>query len=289
MFKDKQEYDRGLFPIGEAAKRGKISTRTLRYYEKLGLIEPDFVDTNGYRYYLSETILKIPIIKYLKIMDFTLEEIKEQLNKPDYCNMIKSFDSLLSRYDMDIDEIHCRQQIVKDWKKLLEEACVVLSMKLYDISVKYIDKQVLIKYPVEFDYDYQSAILDLKFSNFVEEEGNKISGPVMIYYPSLVDRIKFEEKNKKISVLYIQRALKTLRNEVKFELRAGMYATKYHVGPHKDLAKSYKELLEWEKTSDYVIKGPVIERFVADYWSTTDESKYVTELIVPIKLREERK
>lgn len=283
------EKKHNLFPIGEAAKRGNISRRTLRYYEKLGLIDPDFVDTNGYRYYSSETILKIPIIKYLKIMDFSLEEIEKQLSSPDYCTMIKSFDDLLIRCNSDIDEIYSRQEIIKDWKKLLEEACVVLSMKLKDISVRYMEQRDLIKYPIKFNYDYPGTILDLDFANFVEVKNNRISGPVMFYFPSIIDRVEFESEMKPLDALYIQKALKNIEKEYEFHIRAGMYACKYHVGSHKKIVDTYKDILEWEKNSEYIIIGPSIERFVADCWSTSDESKYVTEIIVPIKKREEER
>lgn len=68
-----------LYTIGNVAKKAMISTRTLRYYEKLGLIEPDFVGDNSYRYYEEDTILKLTIIKYFKLIGFSLEEIKAQL------------------------------------------------------------------------------------------------------------------------------------------------------------------------------------------------------------------
>lgn len=289
MFDKEIDRKENLFPIGEAAKKGNVSRRTLRYYEKMNLIEPDFVDINGYRYYSNETILKIPIIKYLKVMDFTLDDIKKQLTSPDYCIMIKSFDLLLNRCKVDIDEIYNRQEIIKDWKKLLEEACIVLSMKLDDVSIKYLDRKALIKYPITFNYDYPGTILDLGFANFVEAQFNKISGPVMFYFPSINDRIKKEQSGTPVEGLYVQKALKKIEDEHLFYMPAGMYASKYHVGSHKNLVDTYNELLEWEKDSEYKIKGPVFERFVVDCWSTYEESKYVTELIVPIIKREEKR
>ena len=44
--------NRELFPIGEVAKMFRVSVGTLRHYEKIGLLAPEFVapDT-GYRYY----------------------------------------------------------------------------------------------------------------------------------------------------------------------------------------------------------------------------------------------
>ena len=46
---------------------------------------------------------------------------------------------------------------------------------------------------------------------------------------------------------------------------------------------SYKRLMDWQKKSSYKFVGPVIERFVLDYWTSFDEEKFITELIVPIE------
>ena len=55
------------YTIGEASQITHISKKTLRFYEKIGLIQPDYVDqANGYRYYSRQTLLMIPIIKYYK-------------------------------------------------------------------------------------------------------------------------------------------------------------------------------------------------------------------------------
>ena len=40
----------GLYQIGEVSKIGGISQRTLRHYDELGLMRPDLVGDNGYRY-----------------------------------------------------------------------------------------------------------------------------------------------------------------------------------------------------------------------------------------------
>ena len=52
-----------LYSIGEVSKLCNISTKALRFYDKIGVIAPDEVGENGYRYYPLDTILRIPILK----------------------------------------------------------------------------------------------------------------------------------------------------------------------------------------------------------------------------------
>ena len=41
-----------LFPIGDVARLFHISVSSLRHYEKLGLLQPEYIDPDtGYRYY----------------------------------------------------------------------------------------------------------------------------------------------------------------------------------------------------------------------------------------------
>ncbi len=43
-----------MFKIGEFSHIGRVSTRLLRYYDKLSLLAPGFVDPQtGYRYYTA--------------------------------------------------------------------------------------------------------------------------------------------------------------------------------------------------------------------------------------------
>ena len=55
--------------IKEVQEKLKISSYTLRYYEKMGLIQP-YRDENGYRNYSEEDIHKIERIMFISIADF---------------------------------------------------------------------------------------------------------------------------------------------------------------------------------------------------------------------------
>jgi len=64
--------------IGEIAKQSGFSKDTLRYYEKIGLIQLDKKQRgkNNYRFYDDSVLKKLDTIKNLKRVGFTLTEIK---------------------------------------------------------------------------------------------------------------------------------------------------------------------------------------------------------------------
>ncbi|MBQ9805144.1 MAG: MerR family transcriptional regulator [Clostridia bacterium] len=70
-----------MIKIGELAKICNVNIQTLRYYDKIGLLKADYVDsTSGYRFYHPEKIKTYQTILQLKELAFSLEESKEFLN-----------------------------------------------------------------------------------------------------------------------------------------------------------------------------------------------------------------
>lgn len=65
-----------MYRIGEFAKIVDIPVRTLRYYDEYGVLSPSVIDDfTGYRYYDEKNVVECELIKLLKSLDFTLEEI----------------------------------------------------------------------------------------------------------------------------------------------------------------------------------------------------------------------
>lgn len=66
----------GVF-IGELSKRVGIPPHTIRYYERLGLINPPERSETQYRIYSEEHEARLRFIKQAKLFGLSLDEIKE--------------------------------------------------------------------------------------------------------------------------------------------------------------------------------------------------------------------
>jgi MerR family transcriptional regulator, copper efflux regulator len=62
--------------IGELARRAGVTTRTIRYYEGLGLLH-SHREGGGHRQYDDDAVARLDKIDWLKRMGLTLEEISE--------------------------------------------------------------------------------------------------------------------------------------------------------------------------------------------------------------------
>ena len=62
--------------IGEVAEQLGLSTHTLRYYEKIGLLAPVAKTTGGRREYRARDIQRVQFIKRAQRMHFSLDDIR---------------------------------------------------------------------------------------------------------------------------------------------------------------------------------------------------------------------
>jgi DNA-binding transcriptional MerR regulator len=67
-----------MFSIGEFARLGTVSVRTLRHYDEIGLLHPAKVDSNtGYRSYAADQLGQLNRIMALKDLGFSLEQTRK--------------------------------------------------------------------------------------------------------------------------------------------------------------------------------------------------------------------
>lgn len=87
------------YTIGQFAKKANVTTRTIRYYDQIGLLNPSYIGHNNYRFYTEEDLVKLQRILILKELGFSLEEITP---------MILASDSkaLQSNIDLQIDLVN---------------------------------------------------------------------------------------------------------------------------------------------------------------------------------------
>ncbi|MAU01885.1 MAG: MerR family transcriptional regulator [Anaerolineaceae bacterium] len=118
-----------MYTIKQLADLANVSRRTLRYYDQIDLLKPTAVGNNNYRYYDQDTVLRLQQIRFYQEMDFSLEQIREILDKSDFNTLqslqtqkealqqqAKRLDRLINTIDNTI--LHLEGQIKMDNKEL---------------------------------------------------------------------------------------------------------------------------------------------------------------------------
>ena len=72
------------YSIREVAEMTGVSTRTLRYYDEIGLLKPLYTNDSGYRYYGEEELNRLQQILFYKERGIRLQCILEILDKEEF-------------------------------------------------------------------------------------------------------------------------------------------------------------------------------------------------------------
>lgn len=70
-----------------------VQKQTILYYDKIGILKPEYISTNGYRHYTLRQYMTLEIIINLRKMNIPMSEIKEYLEHRD----VEGLESILEK------------------------------------------------------------------------------------------------------------------------------------------------------------------------------------------------
>jgi MerR family transcriptional regulator, copper efflux regulator len=117
-----------MLQISQVANQTGKTTRTLRFYEELGILKPEARTDSGYRLYSEDSILRIEWIDKLQEIGFSLPEIQ---------SFVESFSSI----DLGPDMMKGIRKLYQ--QKLMETNAKILRLQALETeltaSIQYID------------------------------------------------------------------------------------------------------------------------------------------------------
>lgn len=154
--------------IGQMAKLNNISVQTLRYYEKMGLLSPKWVDAGSkYRYYDIEQSCILDMIKYLKKCDLSLEEIHHILSAEqiDAGQLSCLLEQKQNEIDREMRELDFKKAAIRNILNSLD--AYQLMPALGTIVLEYFPKRYAFVYRGDCNYyqntrRYEQGLMELK-------------------------------------------------------------------------------------------------------------------------------
>lgn len=140
----KEEIMDKLYTIKQAAEKVRMTSETLRHYDRIDLVKPCYKDElSGYRYYSEQELVRLQTIELLKTMDLTLMEIKDILQQ----NNLHRIITLLKQAEKNADEKIAHLQ---DAKSRIKRAYTDYENKLNNVDnqkgeffVKHLSERVI--------------------------------------------------------------------------------------------------------------------------------------------------
>jgi MerR family copper efflux transcriptional regulator len=110
-----------MHQIGEVAGAVGLSLRTIRHYEEVGLVPPSGRTAGGFRLYTDDDIERLRIVKHMKPLEFSLEELRE---------LLEARDLLAAGVDDETERARLVERLAR-FAAVAERRCETLSEQLH--------------------------------------------------------------------------------------------------------------------------------------------------------------
>ena len=260
-----------MLTIGEFSRLGRVSPRMLRHYDALGLLCPDQVGENGYRYYRQEQLVRLLQIQRLQKYGFRLSEVAELLSLSE-----EELLPRLHRRRLDAHyEIHLMQERLRELeadilrmegRPMPEEKYHVIVMPDPEQTVFGIRRTV----PVRQFHD-----LFQELRREIARRGLKQVGAIQMLYHS--EEFDYEGADVEVQAVVEPGPGTTVKPAYP------TCAAVQHRGPYDSLPAAYEALAAWMAAHpEYRICGPAIDRYLNDP-DTTPPEQLETGVLFPIE------
>lgn len=117
--------NKGYYTSGQFARKANVTIRTIRFYDKQGILKPSKVSDSGYRLYTDEDFGRLQKILSLKYLGFSLEEIMSLTINDDQEDMANSLKLQKELIRKRIRHLEMMEQTLEDTSRMVEESGVM--------------------------------------------------------------------------------------------------------------------------------------------------------------------
>lgn len=271
-----------LYTISEVAGYFNVSNQTLHYYDRIGLLKPSVVDPQTkYRYYDQQQFNKMFMIRELKRIGFSLDEIAvfaknknlESLGEAlmiNRCNVEDQIQELINirdRIDFYLEMIRLTNRIHRKM----------------DCKIHFIPERYAFYINANFGLSDLSQYVEMLYKAYVKAACLSIPRDLDNKMVLTMDYDKIQQgKFKYYSGIGVLMP-KPFKSPNVFQLPESLYASLIHVGDYDGLPAAYKRLCSFIEKKGYYISGHAAEVSQISIVHTSNPKDFVTEIQIPVK------
>lgn len=272
-----------MLKIGDFSKISRVSIKTLRYYDEIGLLKPSQIDRfTAYRYYTLDQLARLNRILALKDLGLSLEQIGHLLTDDMPAEQIRGM--------LRLKQAELRQVVEEEQERLarvearLRQIEEEGKMPDYDVVLKALEpvRVASIRTTIpSFDTIGKTvgALLG-ELAEFVTTNQYVFAGPPMtIYYDSGDSSADVDfEVAVPVGSDFVDMERIKMHRLPGFDKAACVI----HRGGYEGVGSAYKAVVTWIETNGYRVAGPPCEIYLHG-GPDVDPSTYVTEIRFPVE------
>lgn len=263
-----------MYKIGEFSVLSKTTVKTLRYYEKEGLLIPTYIDKEtGYRFYETDQLIELAKIVSLRQMGISINNIKKFINGVDIQELLKA-----------------RKDELKIEKNVIDSQLLQINNMLEE---KRMEKEIFKKTLPDYTVYYKDGIIK-KYDDLTQfiltsaDECVKLNPDIKCIEPDycFVSYLDGEYKEENIRIRYAQAVTKEGLSDKKIKfmkLNSVEAICTYHRGSYSTLRETYGFIVEWIEKNGFEIIEPIRERYIDGMWNKQKEEDWLTEIQIPVQ------
>lgn len=267
-----------LFSIGTIGKMFHLSVSSLRHYEAIGLLTPEYIDPeSGYRYYSARQFESLNTIRYLRALEMPLQEILDFMQNRDIERIEeklmqqketviakqKRLKCIEQKIDHRLRQIADAKESVFDTVKLVQKkACRIVWVKDSLKIQGFLDIEQPLK---KLEQQQAEALI------FLGKVGVGIS------QEHLFNR-NFEQYD---GIFLMLDEEDQFQGETEMLPETLCVSIRYR-GSHGEAAEQYRKLMDYIQEHKLTVNGFSREITMIDHGLTNDTEKFVTEISIPV-------
>lgn len=174
------------YTTGQFAKLANVSQRTIRYYDKIGLLKPSCILENGYRQYSEKDFIRLQKIITLRNLDFSIEDI---------FSMMSSEETLKDSLHLQSSLVQAKINNLQNLKEALDIAATSIEKNAFDwsnlislVQMSQDNSSIINQYMTSKNLDVRIALHE------------KYSQNPMGWFPWLYSQIDFQGVNRLLEI-----------------------------------------------------------------------------------------
>ena len=263
---------------GEFASLCGVKKDTIFYYDEIGILKPDYIAENGYRYYSIDQVMIFEIITTLKSVGMSLKEIL----KYSYKQNSKEFLSLLKEKR---DELIETQRRLSDTREFVDNTIEIieasLRVNLGEVYLQQCDEEYMVTTETPSLDDMNDESYWVKIEELTDYcNQNKLGNVFPI--GEIVLKKNFEQ-NVFRSDYYCSKPVRKITGSNILRKPSGTYAVLYHRGSYKTLADAYKKMKDYIERNNLQIKGDLYEQDQLYLFSKSNPNDYLMKISISVE------
>ena len=259
------------YKISEIARLYGIGVDSLRYYERLGILQPRR-EENGYRLYSLKEMYKLNLIRDLRRLDFSMAQIRAYLDGQTVDNTLHLLGQEAKLVDQQIQELQTNAvQLARRLASLEAARATVPGV----VRRKVLPPRPCVLYTQHItrdeEMDFVMKKLHRQHEDQIRDFGNQVFGAFLAMEELLAGTPNVY--NGVFSVLEEGAACD-------FTLPGGTYLSCFYQGPYEQNRAKVQELLAWAAARGLTLAAAPFELYAIDNRDTVRPEEFLTEIQV---------